>query len=148
MLNSWCRFLIRTNFFSLILFAFCGVGEVLFPIWYFQGKDVSANRIVVKINFLQIPNSVSDIDFCKFWDEIFRNGVSEKDMIFLKMYLLYTLPQKDQILFGGSDKKDSFQMHQFFLDIFDLLDEIDIIFVEFWLSVNYWDDAWSLRVQD
>jgi PST family polysaccharide transporter len=24
---------------ALILFAFCGIGEVLFPIWYFQGKE-------------------------------------------------------------------------------------------------------------
>jgi len=52
-------------------------------------------------------------------------------MILFKMRIRYFLFDGIYILFGGSDEIYSFEMHQFFRDIFDLLNEINIIFIQF-----------------
>ena len=97
--------------------------------WNFQGENISSDRVVVEVHFLQISDSVCNIDFCQFGDVVFRNGVGEEDVIFLEMRLLYGLSQKNKIIFGRSDEEDSLEMHKFFLDVLYLLDEIDIVFV-------------------
>ena len=64
------------------------------------------------------------------------------------MGLLYGLSQKDEVVFGRSDEEDSLEMHKFFLDVLYLLDEIDIVFVQFGLGVDDGDDTRGLGVKD
>jgi len=68
-------------------------------------------------------------------------------MILFEMWRLDLLFDDNYVFSGGSYKVNTFQMHEFFFNIFDFLDEIDIIFVEFRLRVNDWDDTWGLRIQ-
>ena len=109
--------------------------------WNFQRKYISSDRVVIEVHFLQISDSVRDIDLCQFGDVVFRDGVGEEDVVFLEMRLLQRLSQKYEVVFGGSDKENSLQMHQLFLDVLYFLDEIDIVFVQFGLRVNNGDDA-------
>ena len=78
---------------------------------YFQRENISANRIVIKVHFLQIPNSISYINLGKFRDKMLRNSVGKKDMIFFEMYLLDTLPQENDVLFSRSNEEDTFEVH-------------------------------------
>ena len=109
--------------------------------WNFQRKYISSDRVVIEVHFLQISDSVRDIDLCQFGDVVFRDGVGEEDVVFLEMRLLQRLSQKDEVVFGGSDEENSLQMHQLFLNVLYFLDEIDIVFVQFGLRVNNGDDA-------
>ena len=109
--------------------------------WNFKRKYISSDRVVIEVHFLQISDSVRNINLCQFGDVVFRDGVGEEDVVFLEMRLLQRLSQKDEVVFGRSDKEDSLQMHQLFLDVLYFLDEIDIVFVQFGLRVNNGDDA-------
>ena len=109
--------------------------------WNFKRKYISSDRVVIEVHFLQISDSVRDIDLCQFGDVVFRDGVGEEDVVFLEMRLLQRLSQKDEVVFGGSDEENSLQMHQLFLNVLYFLDEIDIVFVQFGLRVNNGDDA-------
>ena len=68
-------------------------------------------------------------------------------MILFEMGWLDLLFYQSYVFSGGSYEVYSLQMHEFFLDIFDFLDEINIIFVEFRLRIDDWDDTWGLWIQ-
>ena len=70
-----------------------------------------------------------------------RDDVGEEEMIFFEMRILKLLSKENDVVFGRSDEVDGFKMHEFFLDIFYLLDKIDIIFIEFRLCVDDGDDT-------
>ncbi len=52
------------------------------------------------------------------------------------------------VVLDGPDEVDGLEVHQFLPDIFDLLDEVDVILVEFGLCVDDGDDAGGLMVED
>lgn len=95
---------------------------------------------------MEISNLVVKVDFCKVCDIVFSNGVGKKEMVLFEVRVLKLLPEEADIFFGRPDKIDSFEMHYFFLDVLNLLDEVDIIFIEFGLSVYDRDDSRGLTI--
>jgi hypothetical protein len=79
---------------------------------------------------------------------VLGNSVGEEKVVLFEVRILELLSQEDNILFGGSDEIDGLEVHQFFLDVLDLLYEVNIVFIEFGLSVDDGDDSRGLAVQD
>lgn len=69
-------------------------------------------------------------------------------MVFLEVRTGYFCSDNVDVFFGGTNKVDSFEVHQLLVDILDLLDQINIVFVEFRLRVNYGNNAGCFRVQN
>ena len=115
---------------------------------YFEGKYISTDRIIVKIYLLQVPDLIIEIDLGEVSDMVLSNCVGEEKVVLFEVRILELLPQEDNVLFGGSHEIDGLEVHQFFLDVLDLLYEVDIVFIEFGLSVDDGDDSRGLTVQD
>lgn len=68
-------------------------------------------------------------------------------MVLFEMWRLYFLFEETDIFSSGPHKVHSLQMHQFLLDVFDFLDQVDIVFIEFGLSIDNGYDSRSLGIE-
>ena len=50
-------------------------------------------------------------------------------MVLFEMRVLNLLFEQSDVIRGGSHEVDTFQVHQLFLDVLNLLDEVDVVFV-------------------
>lgn len=64
------------------------------------------------------------------------------------MGVLYFLFEEVDVFFGGADEVDALEVREAFLDVLDLLDEVDVIFVELGLGVDDRNDAGGLVIED
>lgn len=113
-----------------------------------KGKYIPAHRIVIQINFLQILDAIRCIGLCQFGNECFWELIGEEEVVLLEVRVGDFLLQQLYVVLGGSHEVDCLQVHQFLPHIFDLLDEIHVILVQFGLRIDDGYDARGFRIED
>lgn len=125
----------------VLLFGQCNSG------WYVEWEYISSHGIVVKIYFLNVFDLVRRVILSQFINQFVADLISEKEVILLKSWFFQLWYNILNILNCRSDQIEGFEMWKFFGCLLSLLNQINVILIQFWLSINNWYHWCSLFVQ-